>query len=386
MQDGLGSVRAVVDNSVGVLWSGSPAPFGEYFGETGTRQTNYGFTGEYTDPITELVHLRARDYNPALGVFTALDPFEGLLDRPMSLNGYSWVEGNVPNGAVGELLGLLNGYSYANGNPVNLIDRSGMIPERDKITNEDFEYTYSCDCGWIDWKHADPNVTAIEVLDFVKRAMLYLETNPGTSEVMIQGSDIQHEINVPGIGSQPTYDKFIVISSQMNRSNWLQVAMAIFRDIEYAHENSIWSHLGAISPTWTQFAEEDLTSNLIAFYRALDSNNWPKAEAMKTLSEVCRFPSNVQDSQNWSLRVYDEYGSFQQVGAWESPRLHTTAAITEYCGDCPRQWPSELRSIQPNYDVWEAYPRWYYNYKLRQKNLHVIRANSDVVSEWLNTC
>lgn len=47
----------------------------------------------------------------------------------MSLNGYSWVNGNTPNGAVGELIGLLNGYSYANGNPVNLTDHNGMCAQ-----------------------------------------------------------------------------------------------------------------------------------------------------------------------------------------------------------------------------------------------------------------
>jgi RHS repeat-associated protein len=97
MQDGLGSVRGVVDDSLGVLWTGNPAPYGEYFSETGTRQSPYLFTGEYTDPITALVHLRARDYAPGLGVFASLDPFEGMADRPMSLNGYMYVEGNTPN-------------------------------------------------------------------------------------------------------------------------------------------------------------------------------------------------------------------------------------------------------------------------------------------------
>jgi RHS repeat-associated protein len=96
-QDGLGSVRGVLDNAVGVLWTGSPAPYGVYFGEVGTRQSPYLFTGEYTDPTAGLVHLRARDYNPALGVFTALDPFEGETCRPMSLNGYSYAEGNSVN-------------------------------------------------------------------------------------------------------------------------------------------------------------------------------------------------------------------------------------------------------------------------------------------------
>jgi RHS repeat-associated protein len=81
-QDGLGSVRGVVDDALGVLWTGNPSPYGEYFSETGTRQSPYLFTGEYTDPITELVHLRARDYHPALGVFASLDPVEGLMQRP----------------------------------------------------------------------------------------------------------------------------------------------------------------------------------------------------------------------------------------------------------------------------------------------------------------
>jgi len=97
MQDGLGSVRSVVNNSSGVEWSGSPDPFGNYFGEAGTRQTPYGFTGEYTDPITGMVHLRARDYHPALGVFPALDPLE-----------------------------TFNRYSYVQGNPINRSDPSGM--------------------------------------------------------------------------------------------------------------------------------------------------------------------------------------------------------------------------------------------------------------------
>ncbi|MEO8609210.1 MAG: RHS repeat-associated core domain-containing protein [Chloroflexota bacterium] len=96
VQDGLGSVHGVVDNSVGVLESRNYDPYGVGFDATGSNQTVYGFTGEPTDD-NGLLYLRARYYNPAAGVFTALDPFEGVFNRPMSLNGYSWVEGNVPN-------------------------------------------------------------------------------------------------------------------------------------------------------------------------------------------------------------------------------------------------------------------------------------------------
>jgi RHS repeat-associated protein len=91
-------------------------------GATSTSQTEYDFTGEPLDS-NGLLYLRARYYNPAAGVFTAPDPFEGCVTgRAMSLNGYSWVEGNVPNDAVGELI-FHNRYSYANANPVNLTDQ-----------------------------------------------------------------------------------------------------------------------------------------------------------------------------------------------------------------------------------------------------------------------
>jgi len=41
-----------------------------------------------------------------MGTFTALDPFEGIHERPMSLNGYG----------------------YVHGNPINLTDASGEFP------------------------------------------------------------------------------------------------------------------------------------------------------------------------------------------------------------------------------------------------------------------
>ncbi len=95
-QDGLGSVRNMVDASANLLWSTSYDPFGTGFGVLGTPQSPYAFTGEPTLP-GGLLHLRARNYHPALGVFPSLDPVEGMMDRAMSLNGYSWVEGNVVN-------------------------------------------------------------------------------------------------------------------------------------------------------------------------------------------------------------------------------------------------------------------------------------------------
>ncbi len=71
----------------------------------GSFDTGFGFTGEQTDD-NDLLYLRARYYNPSMGIFPSLDPFEGTNNLPMSLNGYSWVEGN----------------------PVMLIDVTGSYP------------------------------------------------------------------------------------------------------------------------------------------------------------------------------------------------------------------------------------------------------------------
>jgi len=92
MSDGLGSVRGWIDGSQNFV---SDVDYNPY-GVPDNAVNGYGFTGEMTDD-NGLVYLRARYYDPNAGVFASLDPFEGVHGRPMSMNGYSWVEGNVAN-------------------------------------------------------------------------------------------------------------------------------------------------------------------------------------------------------------------------------------------------------------------------------------------------
>jgi RHS repeat-associated protein len=94
VQDGLGSIRTVVGASLNVLESRLYSPYGEPFGTTGTNQTPFEFTGEPKD-ANGLLHLRARYYNPALGVFLNLDPLEESLVNEWISNRYNYVHGNV---------------------------------------------------------------------------------------------------------------------------------------------------------------------------------------------------------------------------------------------------------------------------------------------------
>jgi RHS repeat-associated protein len=99
--DRQGSVRLTTDSAGTVTSTTSYNAFGQRTGSTGTAQTAIGYTGEWTDPSTGLVYLRARDYDPATGQFLTLDPAVDLTRQP---------------------------YAYAGNNPVLSTDPSGLYP------------------------------------------------------------------------------------------------------------------------------------------------------------------------------------------------------------------------------------------------------------------
>jgi len=92
MTDALGSVRGYVGEHNAVL---SNVNYSEY-GVPSTPIVGFAFTGEWRDQ-TGLQYHRARYLSPALGGWLSLDPWEGMAERIMSMNGYAWVEGGLPN-------------------------------------------------------------------------------------------------------------------------------------------------------------------------------------------------------------------------------------------------------------------------------------------------
>jgi len=107
-QDGQGSTRLTTDDSQTVKQVVSYDAFGnltQAFGRGTTLPSNirHLYTGEHYDHETGLYHLRARDYDPSIGRFTARDEFEGARKTPVTLNSYA----------------------YGNADPVNNIDPSG---------------------------------------------------------------------------------------------------------------------------------------------------------------------------------------------------------------------------------------------------------------------
>lgn len=109
---------------------------------SGSFDNSFGFTGEQTDS-TGQVYLRARYYAPEMGIFPSLDPFEGIHSRPMSLNGYSWVEGNPimntdpngnvaisPNSGCGIFDGLSSGAVNLSGSTRQFVNDDTSLPCR----------------------------------------------------------------------------------------------------------------------------------------------------------------------------------------------------------------------------------------------------------------
>ncbi|MCP5013790.1 MAG: RHS repeat-associated core domain-containing protein [Ketobacter sp.] len=91
LSDGLGSVRQAVDETGSVVAYNEFDPYGN---PVQNGSSPYGFTGEWWQDEVELLHLRARWYSVGTGTFLSRDAWEGDIHHPLSLNSWSYVEGN----------------------------------------------------------------------------------------------------------------------------------------------------------------------------------------------------------------------------------------------------------------------------------------------------
>jgi RHS repeat-associated protein len=109
LEDGHSGVRQLVDENGMVTDSYSYDAYGNLLGSMGTNENDYLYRGEQFDESLDLQYLRARYYDPTTGRFISTDPFEGVLEQPVSRHRYL----------------------YGNSNPVTFSDPSGLVTMQD---------------------------------------------------------------------------------------------------------------------------------------------------------------------------------------------------------------------------------------------------------------
>ncbi len=92
-------VRQLADGSAQVTLARGYMPYGEPLWSVGDGNSEYGFTSEDWNTVTQLVFLRARYMQPGLGMFLSHDPWDGDGLRPGSMNGWNYAEDNPINAA-----------------------------------------------------------------------------------------------------------------------------------------------------------------------------------------------------------------------------------------------------------------------------------------------
>lgn len=105
LHDRLGSIRQLIDRSGNVARYYTYEPFGAVLESGGSFDNAFMFTGQWFDSEINEYYLRARQYDPHIGRFTARDPVQGKFHKPLTLHRYL----------------------YCLNDPVNLTDPRGEI-------------------------------------------------------------------------------------------------------------------------------------------------------------------------------------------------------------------------------------------------------------------
>ncbi|MBP0011245.1 RHS repeat-associated core domain-containing protein, partial [Roseofilum sp. Belize Diploria] len=125
LHDNHSGVRQLTDEGGTVTDTYHYDAYGNLLSIAGSSENNYLYRGEQYDSFAQMQYLRARYYDPHLGRFASVDPFEGWLYQPMSLHRYLYGNANPvtfsdPSGEVAVNMGLhsalmsiLSSMSYA---------------------------------------------------------------------------------------------------------------------------------------------------------------------------------------------------------------------------------------------------------------------------------
>ena len=220
-------------------------------------------------------NLRARYLDTGIGRFLTRDTWGGDYIQPMSLNRWMYVEGN----------------------PILLIDPSGFVPKKEEVG---INFFYSCNCGWLDFGHANPSNT----LELINR--VYAKVNrPQNINVVDDIRIIRADVYTP---IKLSLKKYIAVKE--NHSDKAGTILGMYMGIEEFREQlQCFVRYGN-----SCYSEEDLSSDIIGFYMAINNrfgNNGDKLgdprydeKSYKWLAEICGMPKDRGAATIYSNNIF----------------------------------------------------------------------------------
>ncbi len=191
------------------------------------------------------------------------------------------------------------------------------VPARDGIPSG--RYSFSSNCGWIDWSHADPGL-ANTLITRVRNASDALRV-AGSSSPSGTGDLITPTMtsSVPQVGVVLSSASMSVhLLRPLSSDEVFAVALSLFKKLSVVFETQQqWTDLIGSS----SFAQEDLPSNLIGFYRAV--LGYSRAGIGRFCGEL---------NTNASLAEYDRDHDFERNRSFSPVGISGT-------------WPTELSTI-----------------------------------------
>src|SRR5262249_55498960 len=124
-------------------------------------------------------------------------------------------------------------------------------------------YSWSTRCGWIDWSHADPELSR-DLIGRVRQASdAVAAAPPGGGDAGTFSSPSMQSTGAGTILSSASVQ--VRLRQALSGEQVLQVALSIFKRLSTDFETlQAWTDFAGHS----SFAQEDLPSDLIAFYMA----------------------------------------------------------------------------------------------------------------------
>lgn len=191
------------------------------------------------------------------------------------------------------------------------------VPDEDGIDDTPPRYSYSTNCGWIDWMHADPDVPA-RLIEAVQDASNRMQADASlTSEVVDAPAMESSVLGVVLSRVTPVFG----IKRPLSQDEVVGVAFRAFALQSLGFE-ALQSWTDAVGES--SFSEEDLVSNLIAFYMA--ARHFDRAH----IETLC----GVWDAAR-SLAKFNGYG-FRRVHQFTPASLPAGGAF-----------PADLQTITP---------------------------------------